>query len=131
MNKNILSNIEFYYWRNQFKNVIAEINNIHHTTDKVLSSFPTIPITIYYTVLYIPNVKLIQYGLSERIDKIRAENDISFINSCADCDLNNGVRICNYTTCDGTITLPIFRYGGACKNCIGKLKKINKNYKLY
>ena len=130
MNKNIFNNIKYYYWRNQFNNVIAEINNFKYNTDMVWSTFPTVPIKIYHTILYIPNKKVVQYGLSEAEDNERYDNTISFYNSCKNCGYD-GVRIVNFTSKDGRLTIPIFKWGNACENCRKNLKSIDKNFKLW
>ena len=130
MNKNIINNIKYYYWRNQFNNVIAEINNIKYNTDMIISTFPDMPIRIYHTILYIPNNRVIHYGLSEREDNERDKNSISFYYNCKNCDYT-GMQIISFTSKDGRLIIPIFKYGGCCTDCKRNLKTINKNYKLW
>ena len=130
MNKDIMNIIKYYYYKECFNDVIAEINNFKYTTDMVISTFPDIPIRIYHTILYIPNKKVVQYGLSEREDNIRDDNCISFYSCCKSCGYD-GVRIVNFTSKDGRLTIPIFKCGEVCEDCKKNLKNINKNYKLF
>ena len=130
MNKNIFNNIKYYYWRNQFNNVIAEINNFKYNTDMVWSTFPDMPIRIYHTILYIPKKKVVQYGLSECQNNVRSDNCISFYNSCNTCGYD-GVRIVNFTSKDGRLTIPIFKWGEICEACKKNLKNKDKYFKLF
>jgi len=122
--------IKYYYYKECFNDVIAEINNFKYTTDMVWSTFPEVHIRIYHTILYIPNKKVVQYGLSETENNVRDKNTISFYNSCKTCGYD-GVRIVNFTSKDGSLTIPIFKWGNACENCKKNLKNIDKNFKLF
>ena len=130
MNKDIYNLIKYYYYKECYNDCLEEIKNIKYTTDMVISTFPDIPIRIYHTILYIPNNRVIQYGLSEREDNVRDDNCISFYSSCKKCGYD-GVRIVNFTSKDGRLTIPIFKWGNSCSDCRKNLKNINKNFKLF